>query len=223
MFIPGLSFGQTKSSASKKAPGIQHVLLNAQRLQLLFETSILTKGLSDLTQSDLTIKDCLKNSKASFITSKYDKFENLYDNVKYRPVKQTECSFISDFTNDLGANGWYFSGLLYSKVFNTLQYNTKKRASTVLDAFVFNFLQSLYNNFEGALPSTISVHVLYLSKDFTEGEQNYNYNTESMILSTSLKNLKNLVDNKITDTQFLKSASIYLLADDNNSFKKVVL
>lgn len=211
---------QTKVVKKNTSLTKDDVRLQANGLHLNFEVYLLSSGLVDINLSEVKIEDCLLNNLKSIVKNNYNKFENLYDNSKYFPVKQAGCDFIRECKSESGAPGWFFPGMFYSKVFNRLRYTSRQRALTVFDSYVINFFQSLYSNLEGVLPPSITIHVIYLNKDFTDSEEKYNYNAESMIVSTSVKSIKQLIDNNITDIQFMKGCNIYILPDTGNGFRK---
>jgi len=201
---------------------LNQMLIECQRNNILFDVSLLTSGdISKMSKSDIETK--LKSNKSASIKNNAETIMELYDDREFRPMQASDNSIIGEYTTENKLAGLFFTSLTYDKAFNTLQTDTKERITSVCENMLFDFLETAYDVVAKTKHQNIAVHTIVLSKNFLEGDEKYNYDTESFILSVNVSALKNFLDKKTTDKQFLKQCSFYVLPNNAKSFRKTTI
>lgn len=155
------------------------------------------------TKSDFLLK---KNSQA---ISQFLKDIEYYGEDQNAEFFHSKGQFPIKFAkNKTGGSTLFLTGLVSSKLHNTLVTTSKKRAVKVIQSQILPLLSDYINNFGKSEIQTFAVSAVYGAKDFTK-EEITAILPETVTVVMPVSAIKKYANGDITDNELLKLSEIY--------------
>jgi hypothetical protein len=106
------------------------------------------------------------------------------------------------------------TGIASDKIHNTLRTTPRARAATVVESIILPYLPRVYMAFRATKVRYVGMVVIYGSKDFLDESSSVKPVPEVVALVVDTKRCGEFVDGKLSDTDLVAAAGIYLADRD---------